>query len=144
MSMLKSSRAYIFISDIGFIKRNGYFLKERIQIVSMKWPVNIKTYLQFLDYRKFCAHPFTYFILSLLNSRPTSKFYKPTRLFVQVCITFLRFEIQARNNEYYVQMTSIITKCHERKRKKFSVILSRTISCYVTTYPHGSCNESLQ
>ena len=54
MTMLKSSRAnYIFIFDNDFIKRNGYFFKERIQIVSMKWPVNIETYLQFLDYRKF-------------------------------------------------------------------------------------------
>ena len=52
--MLKSSRAnYIFISDNGFIKRNGYFFKERIQIISMKWSVNIETYIQLLDYRKF-------------------------------------------------------------------------------------------
>ena len=49
--MIKSSRAnYIFISDNGFIKGNGYFFKERIQIISLKWPVNIETYLQFLDY----------------------------------------------------------------------------------------------
>ena len=52
--MLKSSRAnYISISDNGFIKRKGYFFKERIQIISIKWPVNIKTYILFLDYRKF-------------------------------------------------------------------------------------------
>ena len=52
--MLKSSRAnYIFISDNGFIKRNGYLFKERIQIISMKWSVNIETYIQLLDYRKF-------------------------------------------------------------------------------------------
>ena len=37
VSMLKSSRAnYIFISDNGFIKRNGYLTKKRIQIVSIK------------------------------------------------------------------------------------------------------------
>ena len=54
MPMLKSSRVnYIFISDNFFIKRNDYFVKEPIQIVSMKWPVNIETYLQFRDYHKF-------------------------------------------------------------------------------------------
>ena len=37
VSMLKSSRANnIFISDNGFIKRNGYLTKKRIQIVSIK------------------------------------------------------------------------------------------------------------
>ena len=37
VSMLKSSRANnIFISDNGFIKRNGYLTKKRIQIVSVK------------------------------------------------------------------------------------------------------------
>ena len=51
---LKSPRVnYIFISDNFFIKRKGYFLKERVRIVSMKWPVNIETYLQFRDYHKF-------------------------------------------------------------------------------------------
>ena len=98
MPILKSSRAnYILISDNGFIRRNCYFLKERIQIVCMKQPVNIETYLQFLD---FWADIFTYFILNLLNSRSTSNFYKPTRLFAQVYITFLRFEIQARDDEH--------------------------------------------
>ena len=54
MPMLKSSRVnYIFKSDDFFIKRNVYFVKERIQIVSMNWPVNIETYLQFRDYHKF-------------------------------------------------------------------------------------------
>ena len=54
MPTLKFSRAnYIFISDNGFIKKNGYFFKERIQITSMKWPVNVETYIQFLDYCKF-------------------------------------------------------------------------------------------
>ena len=54
MSALKFSRAnQIFISDNCFIKRNGYFLKKRIQVVSTKWPVNTETYLQFLDYHKF-------------------------------------------------------------------------------------------
>ena len=102
MPMLNWSRAnYIFISDNGFIKRNGYFFKERIQIVSMKWPVNIETYLQFLDYRKFWAHPFTYFILTLLNFRLTSDFCKPTRLFVQVYITFYGLKFKARNDEHY-------------------------------------------
>ena len=49
MPMLKSSRVnYIFISDNFFIKRNGHFLKERIQIVSMKWPVNIENICSFL------------------------------------------------------------------------------------------------
>ena len=53
MPMLKSSRAnYIFISDNGFISRNGYFFKERVQIISMKWPVNIEIYIRFLGYRK--------------------------------------------------------------------------------------------
>ena len=52
--MLKCCTAnYIFISDNGFIKRNGYFFKEHFQLVTMKWPVNIEPYLQFLDYRKF-------------------------------------------------------------------------------------------
>ena len=36
---------FIFISDDGFIKRNSYFFKERIQCISMKRPVNIETYL---------------------------------------------------------------------------------------------------
>ena len=54
MPMLKSSRANcIFISDNGFIMRNGYFFKERIQYISMKWPVNIETHIQFDDYCKF-------------------------------------------------------------------------------------------
>ena len=54
MPRLKSSRAnYIFISDNGVIKRNGYFFKERIQFIFMKWPVNIKTYLKFFDYCKY-------------------------------------------------------------------------------------------
>ena len=49
MPMLKSSRVnYIFIYDNVFIKRNGYFLKERIQIVSMKWPVNIENIYSFV------------------------------------------------------------------------------------------------
>ena len=40
---LKSSRAnYIFISDNGFIKRNCYFFKQHIQIISAKWTVNIE------------------------------------------------------------------------------------------------------
>ena len=44
--MLRSSRAnYIFISDNGFIKRNGYFFKDRIHSISIKRPVNIETYL---------------------------------------------------------------------------------------------------
>ena len=54
MPRLKSSRAnYIFISDNGVIKRNGYFFKERIQFIFMKWPVNIETYLKFFDYCKY-------------------------------------------------------------------------------------------
>ena len=40
-----STANYVFISDNGFIKGNSYFLKKCIQIVSMKWPVNIETYL---------------------------------------------------------------------------------------------------
>ena len=49
MPMLKSSRVnYIFISDNFFIKRNGYFVKERNQIVFMKWPVNIENIYSFL------------------------------------------------------------------------------------------------
>ena len=110
MPMLKSSRAnYIFISDNGFIKRNGYFFKERIHIVSMKWPVNIETYLQFHVNRIFWAHPFTYIILNLVNFRPTSKFCKPTRLFVHVYISFygLKFKLEMMN--IMLQMTNIIT-----------------------------------
>ena len=110
MPMLKSSRAnYIFISDNGFIKRNGYFFKERIQIVSMKWPVNIGTYLQFLDNRKFWTQPYTYFVLTLLNFRPTSKFCKPTRLFVQVYITFYDLKFKLKMMNIMLQMTNIIT-----------------------------------
>ena len=100
MPMLKSSRAnYIFISDNGFVERNGYFFKECINFISLKWPVNIETYLHFLDYRKFWAHSFTCFILTLLSSRPTSKFFKPTRLFVQVYIIFysLKFKLEMMN-----------------------------------------------
>ena len=86
--------------------RDCYFFKERIQIGSMKQPVNIEIYLRFLDYRKFWAHPlFTCFILTLLNFRPTSKFCKPTRLFVQVYITFygLKFKLEMVN--IMLQMT---------------------------------------
>ena len=103
MPLLKSSRAnYIFISDNSFIRRNSYFFKERIQIGSKKQPANIEMHLQFTDYCKFRAHPlFTYFILTPLNFRPPPKFCKPTRLFVQVYITFYGFEIQARNDEHY-------------------------------------------
>ena len=118
MPMLKSSRVnYIFISDNFFIKRNGYFRKERIQIVSMKRPVSIETYLQFSDYHKFWIHPVTYFILSLLNFRRTSKFCNTTRLFMQVYITFygLKFKLEMMSN--ILQMTKIITKCQERKRE---------------------------
>ena len=54
MPMLKASTANcIFISDNGFIRTNGYFFKELIQIIYMKWPVNVETYIQFLHYRKF-------------------------------------------------------------------------------------------
>ena len=116
--MLKSSRVnYIFISDNFFFKRNGYFLKKRIEIVSMKWPVNIETCLQFPDYHKFWMHPVTYFILSLSNFRPTSKFCNTTRLFMQVYIIFygLKFKLEMMNN--ILQMTKIITKCQERKRE---------------------------
>ena len=115
------------------VKRSGYFFKERIQIVSMKLPVNIETYLQFLDYPKFWAHPFTYFILTQLNFRRTSKFCKPTRLFVEVYITFygLKFKLEMMN--IMLQMTNIITKGNEKKRKKFPVIFSRKISCHVST-----------
>ena len=135
MLMLKSSSAnYIFISDNGFIKRNGYFFKERIQIVSMKWPVNIETYLQFLDYRKFWAHPFTNFILTLLNFRSTSKFCKPARLFVEVYITFcsLKFKLEMMN--IMLQMTNIITNCHERKRKSFQSFLAEQ---FLVMYQHS-------
>ena len=118
MPMLKSSRVnYIFMSDNFFIKRNGYFAKEPIQIVSMKWPVNIETYLRFRDYHKFWIHPVTYFILNLLNFRSTSKFCNTTRFLMQVYITFygLKFKLEMMSNT--LQMTKIITKCHERKRK---------------------------
>ena len=118
MPMLKSSRVnYIFISDNFFIKRNGYFRKERIQIVSMKRPVKIETYLQFSDYHKFWIHPVTYFILSLLNFRRTSKFCNTTRFLMQVYITFygLKFKLEMMSN--ILQMTKIITKCQERKRE---------------------------
>ena len=129
MPRLKSSRAnYIFISDNGVIKRNGYFFKERIQFIFMKWPVNIETYLKFFDYCKFWAHPFTYFILTLLNSKPESKFCQPTRLFVQAYITScsLKFKLEMMN--IMLQMMNIITKYYKRKSKKFSVIFSRNIS----------------
>ena len=59
------------------------FFKERIQIVSVKRTLNIETYLQFLAYRKFWAHPFTYFILTLLNSTIMS-----AQHFVKIYMTF--------------------------------------------------------
>ena len=126
---LKSFRANcIFISDNGFIKRNGYFFKERIQIISMKWPVNIETYIQFLDHRKLKAHTFTYFILILSNFRPTSKFCKFTRLLVQAYITFYSLKFRLEIINLRLQMIIITTKCHERKRKNFSVVFNRKVS----------------
>ena len=118
MLMLKSSRVnYIFMSDNFFIKRNGYFAKEPIQIVSMKWPINIETYLRFRDYHKFWIHPVTYFILNLLNFRSTSKFCNTTRFLMQVYITFygVKFKLEMMSNT--LEMTKIITKCHDRKRQ---------------------------
>ena len=133
MPMLKSSRAnYILISDNGFIRRNGSFLKEQTQILSMQWPVSMETYLQFLDYCKFWAHPFTYYILTLLNSRTTSKFYKPTQLFVLVYITFYRLKFLIEMMNIMLEMMNIIRKCRERKRKTFSVIFSCKTSCHET------------
>ena len=126
---LKSFRANcIFISDNGFIKRNGYFFKERIQIISMKWPVNIETYIQFLDHRKLKAHTFTYFFLILSNFRPTSKFFKFTRLLVQAYITFYSLKFRLEIINLRLQMIIITTKCHERKRKNFSVVFNRKVS----------------
>ena len=61
------------------------------------FPVSIEIYLQFLDYRKFWAHSFLYFILTLLNSEPTPKFDKPTRLLVQVYITFYSLNFKLMN-----------------------------------------------
>ena len=142
MTMLNLPELITFSYLIMALLRDGYFFKERIQIVSMKWPVNTETYLQFLDYRKFWAHPFTYFILTLLNFRSTSKFCKPTRLFVQVYIILYGLKFQLEMMNIMLQMTNIITKCHKRKEKKFSVNFSRKISCNVSTKSHGSCNES--
>ena len=127
--MLKSFRANcIFISDNGFINRNSYFFKERIQIISMKWPVNIETYIQFLDHRKLKAHTFTYFILTLSNFRPTSKFCKFTRLLVQAYITFYSLKFRLEIINLRLQMIIITTKCHERKRKNLSVVFNRKVS----------------
>ena len=118
MPMIKSSRAnYIFISDNGFSKKNGYLFKEHIKIISMK--------------HKFWAHPFPYFVLTVLNFRPTSKFCKSTRLFVLVYITFYGLKFKLEMNIMLLMM-NIITKCHESKREKFSVIFSRKISCNKT------------
>ena len=64
--------------------------------------------------------------MALLNSRPTPKFYKPTRLFVQVYITFYSLKFKLMN--FMLKMMNIITKCHERKRKEFSVIIAPIIS----------------
>ena len=53
MPMLKFPRAnYIFIPNNGFFKTNGCVFNERIQTVSVNWPLNIETSLQFLDYRE--------------------------------------------------------------------------------------------
>ena len=93
----------------------------------MKWPVSIETYLHFLDYHKFWTHPYTYFILTLLNSGPTSKFYKPTQLFVQVYITFLRFEIQATKDEQCA-INDEHNKVSREEKEKFLRQISRDIS----------------
>ena len=132
--MLKSSTAITFSYLII------YFFKERIQIISIKWPVNTKTCLQFLDYRKFWAHPFTYFILTLLNFRLTAKFYKSMQPFVQF-VTFndLKFKLEMMN--IMLQMMNIMVKIHERKRKKFSVFFSSNISCHETIHARGYCHE---
>ena len=53
--------------------------------------------------------------------------YKHTRLFVQVYIPFLRFEIQARHDKYCAANGEYYNKVsREEKRKKFSDNLVET------------------
>ena len=125
MSILKSSRAkYLFISDDGFIKRNVYFFKQRIQIFSVKQPVNIEIYLQFLDYRKVLSTSIYIFYSDYVKLQTTSKMCKSTRVFVQVYISFYSFQFKLEMMNIIIpQLTNILTKCHERKKKRYRLFL---------------------
>ena len=83
---------------------------ERIQIVWMKWLVNTKTYLHFLNYRKFWAYPFPILqsssgkVLGLRQTfiDPCQNFINPHNSFSSCSFTRwifrMHFEIHTKNN----------------------------------------------
>ena len=100
----------------------AYFFKERVQILSVRWPVNIETYLQIISYCKFWAYRFTYFILTLLNSTVTF-----TQLFVKMYMTLnsLKFKLEIMN--MILKMITIIKEMSRKDKKKFSDVFSYNI-----------------